>query len=444
MEVLKYLFFLNLIILGTNTLVIVILWRTTKIVHYKRLLEIWISGIIPMIFSAALAGKSQFITGLLFSTNFFVYATASSYFSEISYLPFSWKRYLPIYLAIVGIAATLFGLGQIPERSFWFCMNLSAAFPVLIMAYYSVKRISSIKSIIVRLGTFNIFCSACMTMVYWIFYDNFEIVKTMYLLAMIFVVGNSLLLPGIAVEKSVNEKFVMEYELKNRAREQYQARLISLGVAAGGVAHEINNPLFAIQLSLDQFERRHYHDETVDFFKIQPFISLVRNHANKISDTVQALTRFSGASEIVAEKCELTDAIEGILIFYKEKCRQNDVELSYENEIGTRELPISYYELVHVLDVVLKNAFEAVRFTSNRWIKIHIVDVKKKTSISVENSGPPIAPELREQIFRPFFTTKTSESTGLGLSVAKGIIDKHKGQLLYDDKAPHTTFKIII
>jgi signal transduction histidine kinase len=53
-------------------------------------------------------------------------------------------------------------------------------------------------------------------------------------------------------------------------------------------------------------------------------------------------------------------------------------------------------------------------------------------SISVEDSGPGIPPEREAEVFKPFFTTKT-EGTGLGLAIAKDIIEKHKGEIRFEN-----------
>jgi signal transduction histidine kinase len=65
--------------------------------------------------------------------------------------------------------------------------------------------------------------------------------------------------------------------------------------------------------------------------------------------------------------------------------------------------------------------------------------------ISVTDSGKGIPPEIREQVFNPFFTTKDiGKGTGLGLSVSKGIIESHHGMISIDAKCPNTRFIVRI
>jgi signal transduction histidine kinase len=78
-------------------------------------------------------------------------------------------------------------------------------------------------------------------------------------------------------------------------------------------------------------------------------------------------------------------------------------------------------------------------------INIHTIENGGVLSISIEDTGPGIPPEIQEKIFEPFFTTKPrGEGSGLGLHIIKKILEKHKGVLLLDTEPGRTKFTVNI
>lgn len=102
--------------------------------------------------------------------------------------------------------------------------------------------------------------------------------------------------------------------------------------------------------------------------------------------------------------------------------------------------------LSQVITNLLKNAYEALILENveNPTIKIKLTQVSNKCKIEISNNGPTIPPEIREQIFIPFFTTK-EDGTGVGLSLSKQIMLKMDGDIfLTCSKENGTTFSIIL
>ena len=120
--------------------------------------------------------------------------------------------------------------------------------------------------------------------------------------------------------------------------------------------------------------------------------------------------------------------------------------IKFEKIIPENIMIVTDHKLLsQVLINLLKNACEALVFGNVAKPKIIVKLIKTYNSIKVEvtNNGPSIPPEIREQIFVPFFTTK-EEGSGIGLSLSKQIMLKMNGDVLLNSKEELTTFTIIL
>jgi CheY-like chemotaxis protein len=105
----------------------------------------------------------------------------------------------------------------------------------------------------------------------------------------------------------------------------------------------------------------------------------------------------------------------------------------------------SYSELVQVLFILISNAFDEIsKNKENLWIKVEIQENKQDgfLEISVTDSGKGIPKDVQEKIFSPFFSTKGTKGSGLGLSVARRLVESHQGKLYLDSSSPNTRFVI--
>jgi C4-dicarboxylate-specific signal transduction histidine kinase len=98
-------------------------------------------------------------------------------------------------------------------------------------------------------------------------------------------------------------------------------------------------------------------------------------------------------------------------------------------------------EIVQVLVNLLTNAVEAARAGPERWVRLAAYPQGEHAVLEVSDSGPGIPPEIRAQIFQPFFTTRGT-GTGLGLSISRKIAAQHGGDLTLVAGAAHTTFRL--
>jgi PAS domain S-box-containing protein len=224
------------------------------------------------------------------------------------------------------------------------------------------------------------------------------------------------------------------------------ARLSALGMMAGGIAHEINNPLGIIHaMASDLTEMT--EESSVTPQAVARKSAIIRQTVERIAQIVKSLRQISregvgdplrptSLSKIVAETLEICRA----------KFQANGVELLLPAAIPEVTVYCREVQIEQVLLNLLQNAFDAVlEQKGNRWVRLDVQNGDDTVTLSVIDSGPGIPLELRSHIGEPFFTTKpVGKGTGLGLSLSKTIAEDHGGNLEYSQDQGHTRFSLVL
>lgn len=245
----------------------------------------------------------------------------------------------------------------------------------------------------------------------------------------------------------------------NRHLAQQQAKLVqaekmaSIGVLASGVAHEINTPLFFVDMNLsvmdenialieallhryEKIEQRLEADglppdnEDDNFAEIlnetREVVAEARDGVKRIKTVVTSLNEFSSMDQSGFAEADVNliakNACTLVASLLPEGCKiQQDLA----------ELPLVYCnsgEIGQVLANVLTNAAQVVDVGGHIQVSSHAVD--EDVVFTIVDDGPGVAEEHVAQIFDPFFTTRdVGEGSGLGLSVSYGIVTKHSGSI---------------
>jgi signal transduction histidine kinase len=227
------------------------------------------------------------------------------------------------------------------------------------------------------------------------------------------------------------------------------AKMSALGEMAGGMAHEINNPLTAIQ-GLSYLMGKLLSNDRYDPEELKRMIASMIQLTDRIAQVIQGLRDFShDASHDPIEEIRAHHLIESSLNFCSERFKANAISLIVDPIPSELRFQGRELELSQALLNLLNNAFDALSTLPNedrkKWIRITVHDLDSKVEIRVTDNGPGIPAEIQKKIFQPFFTTKEiGKGTGLGLSTSFGILRAHHGELLLDDQATHTSFVIRI
>ncbi len=231
------------------------------------------------------------------------------------------------------------------------------------------------------------------------------------------------------------------FRKESEAKLSQTAKLTALGEMAGGIAHEINNPLSILKGFIDLMQKNVSRGH-VDLAMFSQYLEKSANTIQRISRTVQAMKRVSRDSSQDAMLSHGVNAlIDEVLDVVKEKFHDNGIrldvfKLDMEVKVECRSVEIS-----QVLLNLLTNAFHAVEKKPGGWVRLSASIGPGKIRLNVIDSGAGIPRDIREKIFQPFFTTKDiGKGTGLGLSISRKILENHNGRLYLDESAKETTF----
>lgn len=229
----------------------------------------------------------------------------------------------------------------------------------------------------------------------------------------------------------------------------YAAKMLSLGEMAGGMAHEINNPLMilsglnhkikslVIRLSLNSDDEKKAKDILKATDEVQKIIL-------RISKIISALREFSKVETNQDLKpVSMNAMVEMSVSLVNNRFQDADIPLSYELTNTDIKVLGSESKISQVIFQLLMNALDAVRELPEKWVKVQMHMNGDQLEVWVIDSGHGIPLELQDKIMQPFFTTKeVGKGTGLGLSTSMGIMESMNGKLDIVSDVPNTVFRI--
>lgn len=239
--------------------------------------------------------------------------------------------------------------------------------------------------------------------------------------------------------------FLRTFDIKQMEDERLQlfhaARMSTLGEMAGGIAHEVNNPVAVIQLRASQ-ALRFLQQKPDDITKLTEFLEAIKRTASHIEKVVRGLRSFSrsGLSDPF-EKVSVKTIIEDTLGLCEEQLRHAHVELQVDAFDKSLAVECRAIQISQILLNLISNARAAVEALPERWIRIAVEDRGERLIVSVTDSGRGISSTVAKKVFEPFYTTKREElGTGIGLSISQNLAKHHGGSLFIDRESPHTRF----
>ncbi|MEK6554846.1 MAG: CHASE domain-containing protein, partial [Bdellovibrionota bacterium] len=244
----------------------------------------------------------------------------------------------------------------------------------------------------------------------------------------------------VAIDQTQQKEQALLLE-KERARMVESAKMASLGEMAGGMAHEINNPLTIILARSEQLRRMQFEKITREFINEQT--AKIESTAQRIAKIVRGLRAFSrNAENDEMVPSSIKSIMDDTLSLCSEKIKINHINLSV-SDLKDWQILCRPSEISQVLLNLITNAFDAISGQPDPWIRIEVHVNSGNLVIRVTDSGTGIPFQVADKIMTPFFTTKeVGKGTGLGLSISKGIVELHGGSLRLDRQNANTSFVI--
>ena len=238
----------------------------------------------------------------------------------------------------------------------------------------------------------------------------------------------------VACRKTMNHEANAVLEVSRDITAQLQAeealreteKLAAMGRVAGIIAHEINNPLAAITNTLYLVRNHPSLDDTA-----RHFADVAEQELQRVSHiTRQTLSFYRESKQPIA--VNITDLLNDVLELQERVLNSSKIAVKRDYSLSpvVQGFPV---ELRQVFLNLIGNAIQAM--PSGGSLRVFVREAtdwtgqRRGVSISIVDTGVGIRPEDSKRLFQPFFSTKSTKGTGLGLWISKGIIQKYDGTL---------------
>jgi two-component system, NtrC family, sensor histidine kinase HydH len=220
------------------------------------------------------------------------------------------------------------------------------------------------------------------------------------------------------------------------AEKRRSERLAALGQLSAGLAHEIRNPLGVIKGSAEMLSQKVGGTNPL----ASELTDNISSEVSRVNSLVARFLDFARPSRLELQPHKIADIVDRAFDVAALQFAAGSVTVEKRcAEVPVAQLDAQLLEQVFVNLIV--NAYQAMDASSARPGRLRITiapEISSGTSgigVVIEDSGPGIPRESREEIFNPFFTTK-KDGVGLGLAIVAKILDDHRGWIKLDERAP--------
>jgi PAS domain S-box-containing protein len=237
------------------------------------------------------------------------------------------------------------------------------------------------------------------------------------------------MLLGLVAQRAASELEIRRIEQDQqhvKIKAETSSRLAALGEMAAGIAHEINNPLTGV-IGFAQLlkERRELPED------VQESVKIIDDGSQRVKEIVKRMLTFARQTKPLKTRADLHELIETTLELRNYVLKTNNIEVIRDYARDLPWISVDPGQIQQVFINIIINAEYAMNKLQGRGtLTIKTEKLDQRVRISFIDNGPGISRENLTKLFDPFFTTKdVGEGTGLGLSLAHGIIVEHGGTI---------------
>jgi len=241
---------------------------------------------------------------------------------------------------------------------------------------------------------------------------------------------------NIQLNKRVSEE--LKKVEKQRQMLIQKSKLESLGQLAAGITHEMNQPLTAITMGLENI-LFHLKSEDITKHYLENKIGTILENIQRINRIIDHVKTFSRNQQNARfTRMNLNEAIQGALLLLKSQFSERNIHFNLQLHPEPLYFLGDRFKVEQVVINLLNNSKDALEqkahnqsLNFNKTIAIRSFIINSNNiGMEIEDNGTGIPPQLLDHIFEPFFTTKEiNKGTGLGLSIVYGIIEELKGNI---------------
>jgi len=212
-------------------------------------------------------------------------------------------------------------------------------------------------------------------------------------------------------------------------------RVSALGQLASGLAHELNQPLGAILRNTEAAEL-HLQTREPDLEELRAILTDIREDDTRAAQIISRMRALIKRRNVEVRPLTLADLVRDVMSLVQSEALSRRVALDCSIEPGLPRVLCDRVQVSQVLLNLVMNGIEAVQSSpvNARYVTIEARAKGERVEVAVSDSGPGIPAERINQVFEPFFSTK-SEGMGMGLTICRTIIEGHEGSIWAEHNA---------
>lgn len=250
----------------------------------------------------------------------------------------------------------------------------------------------------------------------------------------------------LTLERQFSASLELQVEERTTALREAQARIIHseklavIGQLAASLAHEINNPLQAIQSGLGLVIAE-LGGERIE--RVRNDLMMIQSELERLLEIFQQMLDFNRPAYTVRQVLDLNAICEGAMVLLRNKLQENQLELRLELAPYLPPIYGDSNQIKQVLINLILNSAEAMASVPG-IITTCTKATGQQVQLTVEDSGVGIPTTHLTRLFEPFFTTKT-RGLGLGLAISREIVERHHGEIIVQsEEGRGTVFTVFL
>ena len=205
------------------------------------------------------------------------------------------------------------------------------------------------------------------------------------------------------------------------------------------IAHEIKNPLTPMKLTIQQLQRTKGTARFDDYFDRSTRVLL--EQMDSLSRIASSFSTFAQIPDVEVSDVDIAGKLSSAIALFAHN--DNNTAVRYIGPDSGVTARADREQITEVFTNILKNALQALEGQADGEVIVVLQDGAEEVCISFSDNGPGIAPDIRDRIFMPNFTTK-STGTGLGLAISKNIVEGSGGKISFETSEKGTKFLVCL
>lgn len=203
------------------------------------------------------------------------------------------------------------------------------------------------------------------------------------------------------------------------------------------IAHEINNPLTPMKLSVQKLQLKRGTDGFDEYF--DKTTKMLIAEIDNLAHIAQSFSTFAKQPEVVTTEVDIAEKLSNVITL--QRANDEQIPIRYVGPDSGVLVKADNEQISQVFVNIIRNALQAS--PKDIIVVLNAAYSDKEVQISISDDGTGIPEDIQPRIFRPNFTTK-SNGNGLGLAISKHIVEGSRGQISFDTSDKGTTFYIIL